>query len=58
MSEVSEEEIRRRWPLHWLIWNDDHEALERLLQEKEVRRIREAEIINLSVYRLRKYYVV
>ncbi len=33
---VSEEEIKKRWPLHWLVWNDEHRSLDRLLGEKEV----------------------
>ena len=33
---TSEDEIRSKWTLHWLVWNDDHKALDRLLKEKEV----------------------
>ncbi len=31
----SEDEIRSKWPLHWLVWKDDHKALKRLLAETE-----------------------
>ena len=36
-EEVSEAEIRQLWPLHLLVWKDDHKALDRILQEKQVR---------------------
>lgn len=34
---MNEDEVRSKWPLHWLVWNDDSVALNRLLAEKEVR---------------------
>ena len=37
-EEVSEAEIRQLWPLHLLVWKDDHKALDRILQEKQVGR--------------------
>ena len=33
--ELSEDQIKSRWPLHWLVWRDDHVALKRLLREPE-----------------------
>lgn len=31
----SEDQIRSSWPLHWMVWRDDHVALKRLLREPE-----------------------
>lgn len=33
--ELSEDEIYSKWPLHWLVWKDDHKALKRLLRDAE-----------------------
>ena len=38
---MDEDEIRSKWPLHWLVWNDDGVALNRILGEKEVRLVDE-----------------
>ena len=27
-----EDDIRQKWPLHWMVWNDDHKALDRILK--------------------------
>ena len=35
-AQTSEEQISREWPLHWLVWNDDHTGLNRLLEQKVV----------------------
>jgi len=29
---LKEDEIKKRWPLHWMVWNDDPKALERTLK--------------------------
>ena len=42
---MNEEEIKSKWPLHWLIWNDDSKALNRLLGEKQVR----AQLVNKAM---------
>lgn len=34
-SGPSEEEIQSKWPLHWMVWKDNHTALKRLLREDE-----------------------
>lgn len=34
-ASLSEDEIQNRWPLHWLVWRDDHKALKRLLEDKD-----------------------
>ncbi len=31
-SRVTEDEIRKKWPLHWMVWEDNHVALERTLK--------------------------
>ena len=38
MSDVKESEVCQKWPLHWLVWKDEHGSLERLLssQDKQV----------------------
>lgn len=33
-AEPSEAEIQSKWPLHWMVWKDDHTALKRLLKEE------------------------
>lgn len=36
----AEDEIRVKWPLHWLVWTNDHKALERLLSnDQQVRKV-------------------
>lgn len=34
-AKVREDEISAKWPLHWLVWRDDHKALKRLLRDEE-----------------------
>ena len=29
---MSEEEVKKKWPLHWMVWNDDPKALERTVK--------------------------
>ena len=36
MSGPDEDEIARKWPLHWVVWNNDHRALNRLLEQQVV----------------------
>ncbi len=36
MSGPNEDEIASKWPLHWMVWNKDHKALNRLLEQKVV----------------------
>ena len=38
IGELSEDDIANKWPLHWLVWNKDSKALNRLLEQKVVRR--------------------
>lgn len=33
-SGPGEDEIASKWPLHWMIWNNDHKGLNRLLEQK------------------------
>ena len=35
-SGPGEDEIANKWPLHWMIWNNDHKGLNRLLEQKVV----------------------
>ena len=35
-SGPGEDEIANKWPLHWMIWNNDHKGLKRLLEQKVV----------------------
>lgn len=32
-------EIRERFPIHFLVWNNDYQELENFLKEKKVRKI-------------------
>lgn len=32
---ISIEKIKEEYPLHWLVWNNDHEDLQQLLQSTE-----------------------
>ena len=41
MSELNEDEIRERWPLHWMVWTDRHQALRRRLREAESEEVRD-----------------
>lgn len=49
-EEASEAEIRQLWPLHLLVWKADHKALDTLLQEKQVGRIRPDHGLYASIY--------
>lgn len=49
-EEASEAEIRQLWPLHLLVWKADHKALDTLLQEKQVGRIRSDYGLYASIY--------
>ncbi|XP_019853015.1 PREDICTED: ankyrin repeat domain-containing protein 13B-like [Amphimedon queenslandica] len=33
-SPPSEDQISKEWPLHWLVWNNEHKGLHRLLEQK------------------------
>ncbi len=36
VGQITEDEIREQWPLHWLVWTDSPNPLDRLLAEKQV----------------------
>jgi ankyrin repeat protein len=55
---LTEDDISSQWPLHWLVWNDDHMALNRLLDlkvyDKESRDPRGRTPLHLAVTLKRK----
>ena len=34
-AKLTEENIRGMWPLHWLVWTDNHKGLKRRLEDTE-----------------------
>lgn len=33
---LSEDDVRQKWPLHWMVWNNDHKALETKLKSDQL----------------------
>ena len=34
-AKLTEDEIQERWPLHWMVWTDNQQALRRRLRDAE-----------------------
>lgn len=36
---ISIDEISRKWPLHWCVWNDNYQELQQLLKSEKVGKV-------------------